>query len=120
MASGAGKLPAVNTANMSPATRTVLGNRQRRVAAGQRRRGNQPTGSRLGAPPSVFLARGLQGRPGFSQIVGNHDGLQLDTGVESQKPGLGDAGNLRSVLQVDKQISCSAAVYCREVSCLRF
>src|SRR5580704_1095305 len=108
MASGAGKLPAVN---ISPATRTALGKQGAKVAAAKRRGGNQPTGSRLGTPPSVFFARRVQGRPGFSEIVGNHDGLQLDAGVEGQKPGLGDAGNLRSVLQVDKQISRAAAVY---------
>jgi len=69
---------------------------------------------------AVILDRFLYAWCGFLQVFKVHGGMELDVGIESQKPRFRHCGDLRRVLQVEEDEPGSLAIVFGKIGCLRF
>jgi hypothetical protein len=67
----------------------------------------------------VFLDRVLDGAPGLGQIVRYHNRMNLNAGIEREKPRLGDGWDLRRILHLEKNERRSLTVAVRKIDGLR-
>ena len=70
-------------------------------------------------PSAIILDCLVDAGCGFLQVVKVHSGMQLDVGVEGQKPRFRHGGDLRRILQVEEDEPGSLAIVCGKIGRFR-